>query len=110
MHDFKWSHAEKEIARRAYDDALEVALGRIIAEFKARAAAAQTPDDIWNIEQFLRDERAYINRTFDYRYSQLLMIFAHLIREGYINEARLAGLAEAKRQIVRDLLSYSDHT
>lgn len=108
MRDLKWSPAEKAISRRVFGDALEAAFGRILAELKVRAAAAQTPDDIWRVEEFLRDARRDIDRTFDYRYSQLLMVFAQLIREGYTDETRLAGLSDEKRKIIRDLLSLSN--
>ena len=40
--DLKWSPSEKKVARKAYDAALESALGQVMAEFKRRTAAAAT--------------------------------------------------------------------
>lgn len=108
MHDLKWSAREKKIARRAFDDALVSALGGIMSEFKAMAAAATTPDDLWDVEQYLRDKRRELDELFDYRYSQLPLVFARLIQEGYTEEARLAGLSDEKLAIVRDILSWHD--
>lgn len=45
----QWSPAEKAVAPRAYDEALAAAKAIIVAEVKARAAAAATIDDIWEI-------------------------------------------------------------
>jgi hypothetical protein len=108
MRDLTWSSLEKKIARQAYDDALDVVLGKIMAEFKARAADAKTPEAMWDMEGFLRDKRIEIAETFDYRYSRLLMVFAILIREGHLDEARLAGLSDDKRVIIRKFLSLSE--
>ncbi len=44
---------------------------------------------------------------FDYRYSQLLHVFARLVRQGYLDESRLAGLSEEKREIIRSFLSFA---
>jgi hypothetical protein len=101
MHDLKWSPSEKRIARRAYEAALAVALANILAEFKARAAQAATPSEMWDLEDYLRERRRHIDTLFDYRYSQLTYVFAAVIREGYLDEASLAGLAEDKLDDIR---------
>lgn len=105
MHDLKWSDSEKKIARRAYQAALEKALAGIMAEFKARAASAATPSDMWAIEDYLRERRRQIDETFDYRYSQLLFVFARLIHDGHLDEAQLSGLSDEKRAIIRGIQS-----
>lgn len=104
-HNLKWSASEKKVARRAYEAALERALAKIMAEFKARAAAAATPSEMWAIEDYLRLRRREIDDIFDYRYSKLPLVFARLIREGFLDEASLSDLSEEKQEIVRRLLS-----
>jgi len=104
--DRKWSQSEKKIARRAFDAALEVALSKTMAELKRKASAARTPSDMWEIEDYLRQERRELDRTFDYRYSQLDIVFGSLIRKGYLEESRLAGLSEDKLQQIRSFLAY----
>ncbi|UVK46501.1 hypothetical protein BPNPMPFG_002159 [Mesorhizobium sp. AR07] len=96
-----WSGSEKQTARRAFDAALEVALARTMAEFKSKANAATLPADMWEVEDYLRERRREIDRTFDYRYSQLLFVFAQLIRAGYLDESMLAGLSQDKRDAIR---------
>lgn len=105
MCDFKWSASEKKIARRAFDTALGTTLAGIMSEFKARAAAAATPSDMWAIEDYLHERRREVDEIFDYRYSQLLFVFARLIRDGHLDETRLAGLAEEKLAVIRSMLS-----
>jgi hypothetical protein len=101
LHDLKWSGAEKKIARRAYDAALEAAKAGIVAEFKARAAAVATLSDMWAIEDHLRRQRRTLDELFDYRYSQLLFVFAQLVAQGYLDEGQLAGLSDEKLEIIR---------
>lgn len=108
MHDLEWSASEKKIARRAYEAALDVALARILAEFKAKAAQAATPSEMWDIEEYLRRQRKHIDTLFDYRYSQLTSVFAAAIREGYLDEASLAGLSEEKLEDIRRSLRWAE--
>jgi hypothetical protein len=105
MSDIGWSVSEKKLARSAFEDALEAALAKILADFKAKAAAVTKASDLWPIEDYLRRRRREIDELFDYRYSQLLFVFARLIHEGYLDEARLSGLSEEKRAIIRRVLS-----
>ena len=105
LHNLKWSPAEKKIARSAYDAALDFALAKIMADFRRKAEAVTTPSEMWEIEGYLRQQRQEIDELFDYRYSQLPLVFARLVREGHMDEGRLAGLSEEKREIIRSLLS-----
>lgn len=105
MRDLNWSPSEKKVARRAYDAAFDKALAGIMIEFKAKAAAATTPSEMWAIKDYLGQRRREIDETFDYRYSQLPFVFAALIRRGHLDEAQLAGLSEEKLAIIRRMLS-----
>jgi hypothetical protein len=57
FHDLEWSPSEKKIARRAFDTVLDLALTKVMAEFKRRANAATTPSEMWEIEDWLRQQR-----------------------------------------------------
>ena len=107
FHDLKWSPAEKKIARKAFDTALQSALGKVMTEFKRRAATAVTPSDMWETEDYLRQQRREIDERFDYRYSQLPLVFARLIHEGHLEESLLDGVSEEKREIIRSFLAYA---
>jgi hypothetical protein len=106
-HVSEWSPSEKKIARRAFDLALAAALAKVMGEFKKMADAVTEPAEMWEIEGYIRRQRREIDEIFDYRYSQLLLVFARLIREGHLDESRLAGLSQEKRETIRSLLSFS---
>jgi hypothetical protein len=103
MFDFKWSASEKKVARGAFDGALEAAIAKVMSEFKRRASAAVSASDMWAIEDYLREARKEIAGMFDYRYSQLPLVFGWAIREGYLEEERLAGLSEEKLKVIRSI-------
>jgi hypothetical protein len=107
FHDLKWSPSEKKIARRIFDTALESALAKVMAEFKRKANAASAPSEMWEIEDYLRQQRREIDETFDYRYSQLPLVFARLIREGHLDESLLSDLSDEKREIIRSFLAFA---
>src|SRR5215211_2351679 len=106
MHSQEWTNAEKKIARRAFEAARQAVLARTLAEFKAKAAAATTIDDMWSIVDASRELRRDLEALFDYRYSQLPMVFARLIVEGYLEERQLAGLSEDKLEEIRRDVSF----
>ena len=96
MHYLKWSAAEKKLAHRVFEAALTAELAEIMADFKARAAAATEPHEMWAIREHLERKQRAIDRKYDYRYSQLLLVFGQLLREERIQEAQLTGLSEEK--------------
>jgi hypothetical protein len=104
MHDETWSKSEKAIARRAYDDAYDRELAALADEVRRRANAIAEPHHIWALHDFLTRSRKEIDRKYDYRYSQLVIVFALLIRDGWLSEAELTGLAEEKLARIRSLL------
>ncbi|MGX8009413.1 hypothetical protein ACVDG8_010595 [Mesorhizobium sp. ORM8.1] len=108
VNDLSWSATEKKAARAAFDKALEVALASTMAEFKAKAAAATTFSDMWEIEDYLKLQRRNLDRMFDYRYSQLTVVFAALIRKGYLDENLLSGLSQEKREEIRRMLAWHE--
>ena len=105
MVDSDWSHAEKKVARRVFEAALAVELAQVMADFKARAATITGPDDMWDMEQYLREKRRAIDTKYDFRYSRLISVFGRLLYEGRIQEEQLAGLAEEKLVDIRSMMS-----
>ena len=101
MFDAKWTHSEKKLARRVFESALQGELAEVMSEFKARAANAQEPDDMWAVQEWLFRERREIDSKSDYRYSQLGFVFGRLLREGRIREDDLAGLSQEKLEVIR---------
>ena len=98
-----WKPAEKAVARRAFDGALQREFESVIRKAKGLAAAIQQPSDLWDLERYLQTQRAQIDRIFDYRYSVLPNVLADLIRTGRLHENELQGLSDDKLAIIRQL-------
>ena len=96
MHDIKWSETEKKLARRVFDAALQRSLGDLMVEFKSKAERVTTPEEMWAMQDYLRAKQLEFETTYDYRYSQLLLVFGSLLRQGRIRESELLGLSEEK--------------
>jgi len=95
------SEAEKKIARRVFNAALERELAEVMAEFKRRAAGAKDPNDMWSVQEYLAEARQQIDTKYDFRYSQLPIVLGRLLRENRIDAADLTGLSDAKLRCVR---------
>ena len=64
--------------------------------FKQRAASAETAEAVWPIKDWLEQQQREIERTYDYRYSQLVFVFARMIRRGTLEASELVGLSQDK--------------
>jgi len=86
---------------RAVDDrALRNELQTTIREAKDRAAQISEPAELWELEDWLAERRQDIDRRYDYRYSVLPIVFAHLIRDGRLKEDDLKGLCPEKVELI----------
>ena len=101
MDNMRWSDAEKKIARRVFDQALQRELDEVIQEVKQMALDIKEPSDLWKIEEYLTRRRKAIDSDYDYRYSQLPLVFGVLVRRGRIRVQDLQGLDEEKLAFVR---------
>jgi Photoprotection regulator fluorescence recovery protein len=101
MRELNWSPAEKAVARKAFDLALQRELDAVIREAKDRTAKIAQPSELWDLERWLTQRRKDIDRQFDYRYSVLPIVFGNLIRQGQLSEQDLHGLAEQKLALIR---------
>jgi hypothetical protein len=91
-----WSKKEKDIARRAFEMALEREGLELLRKIKEMARTAENRKDIWQIHDFLTERRTEIDQKYDYRYSVLIPIFGRLVREEWIRLDELEGLDEDK--------------
>ena len=101
-----WSRSEKAIARKAFDAALERELEEVIREAKQKAGQIKEPTDLWDLEHYLTQRRKEIDRKYDYRYSQLDLVFGILLPEKWIGEEDLRGLKEDKLRAIRSFAKF----
>jgi hypothetical protein len=105
MDQLRWSDAEKKIARRAFEKALQHELDELIQKVKEMARDIKEPSDLWKVEDYLTSRRKAIDSTYDYRYSQLPLVFGMLVRRGRISLEDLQGLGEDKLSYVEFITS-----
>jgi hypothetical protein len=91
----------KSIARKVFDAALQRELDATTQEVKRRASRIKEPSELWELEEYLTERRKEINSRYDYRYSELPLVFTYLVRAGRITIDELSGLADDKVAYVR---------
>jgi len=101
MRDLRWSPAEKAIARKVYESALQQELEAVVREAKEMAAKIEQVGDAWDLEYYLTKRRQEIYRQYDYRYSVLPEVFGNLIRKGRVREEDLRGLGDDKLDYIQ---------
>lgn len=96
MSEINWSKSEKVIARRAFDTAYKRECDTITAKLKEMIAKATKPEHLWQIHDYLTEQREIIDEKYVYRYSILILLFARLLSEGWLKKIDLEGLEEDK--------------
>jgi hypothetical protein len=103
MNRDEWTKKEKTVARQAFENAYKKECVEIIKKIREIVSDAGEPDDIWGLYDFLDEKRKEINIKYDYRYSVLILVFARLLKEGWITVDDLEGLKEDKIDRIRHL-------
>jgi len=105
--EMSWSKREKEIARRAFDAAHEREYRDLLHKTREMANRMQEPGDLWRLHDFLRRTLKDVDEKYDYRYSVLILVFARLVREGWLSLKELEGLGEDKREAIDHILAFA---
>ncbi len=105
MTEYLWSKIEKKKARKIFNEALLKEYDLIIKRVRDLANAAASPQDIWEINSYLKDSLKDIDRKYDYRYSRIIDVFGKLLAEGMISKSDLEGLSADK---VKDIENFAD--
>ena len=101
-----WSKSEKAIARTAFDAALKRELQDVMRKTKQMANQIKEPADVWELEHYLTERRKEIDRKYDYRYSQLTLVFGKLLYERRLREEELLCLGEDKLKSIRSVAQF----
>lgn len=102
--DTKWSQTEKRAARRAFDLAYQRECAHMIKQVQRIAKDLDEPDDLWRLSDFLLQRRRDIDDLYDYRYSILPAVLAHLIADRWISLSDLNELDAEKQAFIRSLV------
>ena len=105
MNHLKWSKTEKQIAKKAFEKAYERECAELAKEIRSKAEKIKEPVNIWRLQEFLNRRVKEIGNKYDYRYSVLILAFARLIKDGWLNFDDLRGLNQEKIDRITTLLS-----
>ena len=105
MNEITWSKSEKKIAKHAYDKAYQRECDSIIQEIKNYEL--EKPEDIWSLREMLIDRSNEIDGIYDFRYSRLIIVFAVLLKRGFLDMHNLEGLQEEKLERIRVIFNSS---
>jgi Photoprotection regulator fluorescence recovery protein len=103
IYDLKWSNDEKRAARKAFDNAYQREMEEIKSLFLEKVSKIKNNTDLWAIEEFLSNKRRVLDKKYDFRYSQLILVFSHLQSEGYLVEEDVKDLDDEKKELIKNL-------
>lgn len=103
MNDIKWTNAEKKVAKEAFDMAYQRECKKIINDIKKYKL--EQPEDIWSLSEMLKKKEKEIDQIYDYRYSQLVMVFGILIKRGFLSIKELEGLSDDKVVRIKKIIN-----
>jgi len=92
-----WTPEEQVLARTVFERARARELEALILTLRSRSAALQSPEDIWQLHDFLSIRRHGIEGRQEFQISGLLFTFAAFVKEGLVDLEELAGLSPDKR-------------
>jgi hypothetical protein len=92
-----WSLQEQEIARRVFSLAYDREIIGLIETVSAQASSIKEVQDMWRLNDFLSSKRHEVDGKYDFRYPYLLVVFARLLKEGWLQPQELEGLEPSKR-------------
>lgn len=105
MKELRWSKTEKQIAKNAFERAYGRECVDLAKTIRLKAEKIKEPADIWRLRDFLNREVKDIENKYDYRYSVLMLVFARLIKDGWLRVDDLIGLDQEKIDRVIALLN-----
>jgi len=105
IYDLKWNADEKKVARAAFDKAYQQEMEEIQNALFEKVAKIKNDKDVWSIHNYLSKRRDKVDNKYDYRYSQLILVFGKLMKEGYLMEEDISGLSEEKIEFIKKVSS-----
>lgn len=87
-----WTPVEKKAARQAFNTAYERETAALIQDVRAEASTIAELNDLWHLHDFLSARRHELDGKYDYRYSELLFVFARLVKDGWLHLDELDNL------------------
>lgn len=106
MKEFVWTKEEKRSARLLFDKVVKENLTEILIQFKEMASQAESPEKMWQIEEFLGRKRREIDGKYNFRESRIVSLFGHLLEEKRISLEDIQELSEDKIDQIKMIASF----
>ena len=104
MRGESWTKSQKVHARGLFDLALSREYDDLIKTLNS--TKIETPEEVWDLHDMLGKKRKELNGKYDYRYSQLIFVFAQLVRGGYLTLEELEPIGEEKLKQIDNMVNF----
>lgn len=104
MIDDIWSKSEKKHARTLFNLALEREYKELFN--KINGTKVVKPEEVWDLHDMLTRKRKEMDEKYDYRYSQLIFVFARLVHEGYLTMDEFETLGTQKYSDIKKMVNF----
>ena len=91
-----WSLQEQEIALRVFELAYKREIADLLQTVSAQARTITEAKDMWRLNDFLSSKRHEVDGKYDFRYPYLIVVFARLVKESWLQPHELEGLDPSK--------------
>lgn len=98
-----WSLEEQKIAQRVFDLAYEREIASLMQSVATQAREIADAKDLWCLNDFLSAKRHEVDGKYDFRYPYLIVVFARLLKEGWLEPYELDGLDPNKLAKIKAL-------
>lgn len=99
-----WSKKQKETARVLFDLAKQRDYDNLMQSVKD--FCLEEDGDIWKLKDFLNTKANEFDIKYDYRYSQLPLLFTNLEEEGLLYASELEALGADKFQQIKEISNF----
>ncbi len=94
--EITWSETERKIVREVLQRAYHRETDTLIQVVREEASHITELKDLWKLHDFLSARRFDLDGKYDDRDSEIIFVFARLLKEGWLQLDELQGLAKDK--------------
>ncbi|MEM9542353.1 MAG: hypothetical protein AAGA60_23025 [Cyanobacteria bacterium P01_E01_bin.42] len=94
--EITWSQTERNIVREVLQRAYDRETKALIQVVREQAGQITELQDLWKLHDFLSARRFDLDGKYDDRDSEIIFVFATLLKEGWLQLDELQGLEQDK--------------
>ncbi len=105
MQNLTWSANEKQLARTVFERAALEEERELLEYFKRKSATLKNMEGLRSLLHEMQETERRYQEKFDFRYSQLIILFGRLVREGRIGIEVFNGFSQEKLEFIEKIAS-----